>query len=337
LRTAIAEGVDGLVAPSVLSGKSFNKEELQEWSAAASARAALDAVRHEELVRISRWWRKAGLEPLVLKGGALAYTHYLDPWQRPQDDLDLWCDEDAAPRLMSGLASLGYTHVTATNSEATHQRLFVRTGGSGIVHQVEIHLRIANPALFSTALTFPDARAEAVPIPQLDGVLTLSPAHSLLLACVHRVAHHFNSRRLIWLYDIHLLAGALREAEWERFVKAARRAGMLTVCHAGLSAARDEFRTEVPPSVWDAMSALPVEAADVFLKEGIREATIQWLNFKHASSWQARAVLLWTRLFPSADFMLERYGVRNRTWLPLLYAHRVVSRLPKWFVPYAPR
>ena len=337
VQAAVDEGVDGLIGPLLLSDKSLPHQQLEEWLATTSARAAIDALRHQELVRVAGWWHAAGLEPLVLKGGGLAYTHYAHPWQRPQDDLDLWCDKETAPRLMRGLESLGYTRITGANSEATHQRIFVRTGSGGIVHQIEVHLRIANPALFASALTFHDARADAVPVPQLDGALTLSPVHALLLACIHRVAHHFNSRRLIWLYDIHLLAGGLSQDEWARFVDTARRAGMLTVCQAGLTAASDQFRTDIPAAVWQAMSALPARPADIFLKDGIREATIQWLNFRHASSWRARAMLLWSRLFPSADFMLERYGVQRRIWLPLLYAYRVVTRLPKWFVPYAPR
>ncbi len=54
----------------------------------------------------------------------------------------------------------------------------------------------------------------------------LPPPHALLMACVHRVAHHFDPPTLIWLYDIHLLASSMSEDDATRFVALAVDGGL---------------------------------------------------------------------------------------------------------------
>ena len=46
------------------------------------------------------------------------------------------------------------------------------------------------------------------------------------------------------------------------------------------------------------------------------------LELKVAVGWRARLRQLYKQVFPSADFMLRRAGVRNRIWLPALYVQR---------------
>ena len=52
---------------------------------------------------------------------------------------------------------------------------------------------------------------------------------------MHRVAHHHDEAdRFKWLYDIHLLASRLTDAEWERFTTLAAARGIAAVCREGL-------------------------------------------------------------------------------------------------------
>ena len=63
-----------------------------------------------------------------------------------------------------------------------------------------------------------DSVPEGVRLRQVLKERGLSPVHALLVACIHRVAHHRGTERLIWLLDIHLLASRLEEREWTALV-----------------------------------------------------------------------------------------------------------------------
>ena len=63
---------------------------------------------------------------------------------------------------------------------------------------------------------------------------------------MHRVAHHNDADDLIWLYDIHLLAGRLSADGWRELTALARWTQVTAVCAAGLEAAADAFGTMIP-------------------------------------------------------------------------------------------
>jgi hypothetical protein len=332
LPEAVQEGVDGLLAARALSAEGPGGA---EWRSVAAARVASDELRHAELRRVTRDWLESGVDFLLLKGGGLAYTHYPHSWLRPQEDVDVWCDGDHADRIAARLHALGYERIASLNSEATHQRHFLRTEPSGVSHQVEVHLRLANVAPFSDALSYTDARAASVGIESLGGSRTLGPPHALLLACMHRVAHHFNSTRLIWLYDIHLLATAMSAEEWTMLIAAAERAQMRAVCLAGVSAAAQLFGTAVPERVVARWRAAGPEPSARFLHGQLREIDLQWANLRQAG-WRTRARMIRARLFPPLRYMRSRYPGRRDVLMPWLYVYRIASRLPAWFVPYPP-
>ena len=61
-----------------------------------------------DLVEAISALQRAGIEPIVLKGGALARTVYADPGLRPMTDLDLLVPPQAMERAGTVLASIGY-------------------------------------------------------------------------------------------------------------------------------------------------------------------------------------------------------------------------------------
>ena len=72
---------------------------------------------------------------------------------------------------------------------------------------------------------------------------------SLLLACVHRAAHHGLSDDLLWIFDIHLLAQQFFEDEWTDFVSLATKHEVRALCAAGLLSASGCFHTAIPADV----------------------------------------------------------------------------------------
>ena len=134
-----------------------------------------------------------------------------------------------------------------TGELVTSQQTFVRDAGLGVRHTCDLHWRVSNRAAFSRILPWERLAAEARPSPALDtGASVLSPPHALLLACLHRVAHHFDPPTLIWLYDIHLLASSMSEDDAARFVALAVDSGLAAICARGLALSQHHFRTPLP-------------------------------------------------------------------------------------------
>ena len=298
----------------------------------AAANAALELVRHREGRRLFSAFAAAGVAPILLKGGHLAYSVYDSPELRPRADTDLLVRDDEFGPVRRALGAAGYAPVPHVTGEvAFGQFQYSRTDGSGARHTIDLHRRIANPLAFAARLTYEELCDEAVALPAL-APNARGPAlwRALILACVHRTAHHGTSSRLIWLYDIHLLAARLKDRQWDCVVDAAAAKGLAPVVAAGLTDTVDAFGTILPPDLIARLTGHGAAAdPDViaFLDRPptlLRVAASDWRRLR---SWRARARFLREHLFPAPSYIRHRYGVRSAAALPFLYAHRIVFGL----------
>jgi len=82
-----------------------------------------------------------------------------------------------------------------------------------------------------------------------DGLSSRS-GRPLLLACMHRAAHLGvdgpEGNRLIWLYDIHLLASALSPAQWSEFAAHCAAKRMRRISADAAAAALNSLLRESP-------------------------------------------------------------------------------------------
>jgi hypothetical protein len=157
-----------------------------------------------------------------------------------------------------------------------------------------------------------------------------SPVHALMIACVHLVAHHGNTDSLLWLLDVSLLARSLTPHERDCFAELAAARGIRAVCRNTLMLADATFGgidadwlTSLRPETVEPTAAFlmgPMRQIDI-LKEDLRASPRLW----------QRLQILGEHLFPSSTFMYERYRTRQKLKLPFLYAHRIVTGMPKWF------
>lgn len=334
LTYAVDHGVDAIISLQIIENNSFDDRVCQPFRRQLTAAVAADAARHDELNRIVEAWNLAQLHPIFLKGSGLAYTHYPHPWLRPQADLDVWCRESELAALSAALVALGYSSVDELNFDGKYQRPFARVDDSGVTRLVEVHLRALNPEVFADAMDFDAARAAAVPVPTLPGAVTLSPPYALLLACLHRVAHHLDQtgHRVIWLYDIHLLSTAMTEREWATFTRLASAARVRAICRDGLERTRAALGTTLPPKVIERLIGDGDEPSAGFLRP-LRELDVRMSSLRAATT-ARRAALVKAWLVPSRTYMVQRYGIRHGAMLPLWYVYRILSRLPRWLVRY---
>ncbi|HEY6361483.1 MAG TPA: nucleotidyltransferase family protein [Vicinamibacterales bacterium] len=311
------------------------REALQE---AARHAAIVEWLRAEDLRRVLAMLAAAGVPGILVKGVALAYTCYEEPSHRPHVDIDLLIRREDADRVRRVMEQGGYLAPHRVDGERVmHQFQFTRRLQNGADCEYDFHWRVANPELFAHVLTFDDLSASARPVPALsEHARAPADLQSLFLACIHRVAHHYDDDALVWLYDIHLLSRRLCEDDWDRFAALAQRTQTRTVCAHGLRTAAEAFGTLIPSSVLARLSTKEHEPSATFLAPTLRTIDVELSTLRQLPTWRARAELVWQHLFPRPAFIMSAYGVKRRAWLPVLYTHRAARGALRWMRPLAP-
>ena len=314
-------------------GKSF-RECPEEVSVAlgqsARAAAAVEILRQIEITAAIEALARAGIKPVMLKGTPIAYTSYRIPSARPRNDTDLIVREPDVEAARQVLAQLGYAP-TPHCDDLFSQFEVQKRDALGIAHVFDVHWRISTQTAFATFLTYDELSAHAERVPALGNhARAAGRLHALLLACVHPVMHHQNIERLLWIYDIHLLASALRDADWGRFVELAREKRMTAVCARGLRLARTYFRATVAdPAIAQLMAGNGNEPSAEYLEANRRWHDELVSSLGQLPGWRPRLLHLREVLFPSANYMLATYGLQRTllapALLPALYLHRNVN------------
>lgn len=308
---------------------------IQRWSGESSLRdiavreAAFEALRLRGLQGVLTALSDARIAVLILKGTALAYSLYELPELRPRSDTDLLAREEDRARLQETLSSLGYQeHVAPGDRLGLRQTVYYREDDFGFLHSLDVHWSVLNPASFSGLVSHEEALSDAVPLGRIHPAASgLDRVRALLLACVHRVAHHHDSPRLIWLIDIHLLANELTAPEWERLWTIARSKGMIGVVGASLTAAADLSRlsyTVVPPVARDEPSAL-------YLRRDVSRARLLVHDLHALPGWRARFTRLFDLAFPARSYMEKEFGATSTALLPLAYLRRATRGVARLF------
>jgi hypothetical protein len=292
--------------------------------------AATELIRENELVRmLGAAGSRLSPPPIVFKGTALAYQIYPAPHLRVRDDTDMLVASSTMEATRSFFAEHGYRPSDAIDAPLVmRQASFIMQDALNVTHAWDVHWAFSNRPAFADFLTFEGLLRTAVEV-RVDKITFLTPniVDSLLIACLHLIGHHANDVRLIWLYDIHLLAASLGPAERRRFLdQATERRQIRTACHAAFELTQhyipgqpvDELRRALDPgdgSTWKSDRthlAVLVDDADAIGRGNRLRFVAQ-------------------HVFPSADYMVKRFAIRHRWQLPFWYLVRIGRAIPKLF------
>ena len=297
------------------------------WPAHAALRdvairaATGESLRLADLRALLSAFDGRGIRVVIIKGTGLAYDLYASPELRPRGDTDLLIAESDLDAVRSLLHGLGYNSpLTSGDTLAVRQQSFSRAG-----HVYDVHWDVINSAVVRDALPFEELISRAIPVPRI-APNALAPSHvdALLLACLHRVAHHHDNERLIWLYDIHLLREAMSAEEHEHFWRRAAERRIVAICERSIDLA-DEWLAKVPhdrSTDWlrdDDRTRNEPSAA--FLDRGRLQASVLSNDFK-ALGWRSRLRRLRELALPPVAFMRQSFPSAPGVALPALYLWR---------------
>lgn len=229
--------------------------------------------------------RTAGIETLVLKGGALVAGYYRDAGVRPMSDVDVLVPTSAATSAVEVLGRHGWSprHRWSTRAVSmTHAAVFDDTHRTPVDLHWHVFAECCRPdddaALWTRSIAF-----------ELAGVATraLSPADQLLHVCVHgeKWVHVPGIR---WVADAVVVIRA-GEVDWSRLVEQAVRRRFVLRLARQLAYLRQIVDAPVPGDVLALLAAAPVSRLErleqaLGVRERLRSNSLLAHWFTHARS-----------------------------------------------------
>lgn len=204
----------------------------------------------------------AGVDAIVTKGTALAYSVYRDPALRRRGDTDIFVPDANRKQVRLALRSCGFRE--AGDTKALQESWLFDTA-IGFTPAVDIHWRINASAAVSrmieSGLRFDQTIALEHLSPRARGI---GPVDNFLLTAINRAAHGlfgyhvgadqvFETGRLIWAVDAHLLTGAFGASDWQALAERAASTGTASMVGDSLAFAQRALGTAVPAHIADTL------------------------------------------------------------------------------------
>jgi hypothetical protein len=300
---------------------------------AAMKAAAVEPLRLDDLREVLAALADAGVRTLLMKGSALAYDVFDSPDLRPRGDTDLLVEPAAFADARAALLAIGFEErLTSGDEHGVRQQGFARVDRFGVEHMYDVHWAIANTPVFADVLRLDEI--EAVPLPRIsEHAFALPRVEALLLACIHRVAHHHDSERLLWLCDIDLLRARMSADDHARFWRRAADRRVAGVCARSIELAEEWLGREPAHCAEDYLGDNELaqsEPSRRFLNRRITYGGVTLANLR-ALPWRARFQRLRQLAFPPASFMQQSFPSRSRAALPWLYVYRGARGVARLF------
>ena len=275
---------------------------------------------------------RAGLQPLLMKGTALAYSHYGNPAVRARVDSDILICEGGRRRAAKALGWIGCATSLIPGDTGISEQIFMLNDLSGKSHDFDLHWRLNNAAVIAQLFDHRDLFDRSLAVPELGPhARRLSDLDALLYACVHRRFHLLADARpgqpplekYIWLLDIKHLYEGLTVSEKSDFVALSVGNGIAGICAEALRSCRDFLRLDVNHGTLTTLDAQETGEIEKYLNASYLQKHL--MNLRHQTGLSGKMRYLLEVLFPHPDFLRERFATGRLDIAPMLYLRRLVQ------------
>ena len=206
----------------------------------------------DRLDRVLELFESVNIEPIVLKGGALALNLYDNVGQRPAHDLDLAVGPDRFDEARAVLLAAGWAQ-TAEDTLGRHAVSFGLDGDEVDLHR-QVNRELVIPGKPLAALQrFDVVRAER-PLRSGRRVRVLNHTDALVHTIVHGL-DRTGATNLRWVVDATRLIGT-GAIDWSRFVELTKLFGLAPLMHSGLTFVVSVAGVELPADLLSELSAI---------------------------------------------------------------------------------
>ena len=302
--------------------------------------AARNMYLYDELSKVLKAFKDAGIDVIVLKGAFLAEAVYKNIGLRPMSDVDLLIKKEDLSLVKKELAQVGYTtqqcDLTQWHAEQgrllTHMHIppYCKHGLS-----IEVHWDIQTLASpFRIDINTFWGHTQPVTIADVE-VLMLAPEDLLQHLCLHLEQHrNSGSAPLRWYCDI---AEVIKYHEgkfnWEYLVKSAKNHGIEVPMYKSLYIVTKYLGTFVPTHVLNDFKPTNVDCDDLFRRsiEGNLKKEKEGLGYFRmlikVDGIGNKAHLLLGAVFPCKEYMMRYYSIKNKKLIYVYYLFRFGTAL----------
>jgi hypothetical protein len=303
--------------------------------------AARIMIRRTQLDILLNRLESAGIEALVLKGAALGEVVYHDVFQRPSADIDILVARADYEAARTTLLENGYRSKRGDRTRqmdwSCDEEFMPAEGDEERQYVVELHWSLSSHAqlvdrIEAAAVIGRSDRAGGGKRPYR--VLNLVDA--LVFACIHLFYKHINELRLIWLYDVHLLAQQIENRGlWYEVIALSQDWQARLALQQCLQLAHHWFKTPYPDDLNDPdYKPASLEELEMFnlamyqLEHGRREGWLKKHLFQlYRLKGRNKFRYLKSRLFPTRQEIEANYP-RLRLWPgPLVHIGRLAMMI----------
>lgn len=330
-RRALEERIAPLLH-TVLGGEAFAPPAVRrELKKAYLATARRNLLLFHELQAALSALNEAGVDALVLKGGALAETVYGNIAVRPLLDFDLLVRKEKAARSIRTLGKLGYERARVEPHAGItfrHENGVLLCKQSLIDVHLDLHWSLFDSPHYQERLPmewFWESGGPGAVAGRQTPVLGVEA--QLLHLCGHLMLHH-RGDELLWLHDIaELLSAYEGRIAWPQVLEIAAACDLILPVQRVISSVTTQWEAPVPAGVLARLASMTPSPAEtqVFSWLTVKERPVLkrfWADLATMPNWSERLSYALQQLFPSRQYMRHRYGVSHPFLLPLYYPYR---------------
>ena len=285
-----------------------NKPKLHNaLDALAKESIAVEMSRSVEIEKFLKKLHSSSIDFLVFKGTALAYSLYHNAWQRPRSDTDILIRKDDLDEILEIFTGLGYEQIIGISGNyVSYQTTVAKKISAKFIHRIDIHWKINNRQILANCYSLDELLENNMSCTLLNQEMFIpSSIDSLILACIHRIGHHADKERLIWLYDIHLLAESLSHDQWAMLIAKARKKKVSQILFDGISTSNALLDTKIDKGIYQSLkkSLQTEEISSTFLDRDLGEIQLFWKDLMFLPKWSQRLMLIKEHLIPDRKYL----------------------------------
>lgn len=300
----------------------------QDWRNAYYHNACRNTLLLRELADVLHKLAAAGIDVIVLKGGALAETVYGDIAARPMSDLDLLIHPLDLGMTRQILATLGYTPAgvemqAGFTEEFRNEEIFYKRGL--VDTYIDLHWRLIAPVYYQR--TFPTDWLWETCLPakiSLAPAFVLGSEAQVLYLCAHLMLHH-GGNSLLWLHDVAaVIAFSRGQIDWDLVLSKAKAYNLVLSVQQILLRVVDEWNAPIPTEVVEKLRALQPSGDEVrtYTWQHQTMALRLFADLAGTKDWRQRLRIAFDTLFPTREYMQHRYHIPHPLLVPLYYPYR---------------
>lgn len=295
-------------------------------------------VRRSQLDNLLQKLETAEIKPLVLKGAALGEMIYSDVFQRPTADIDILVTKKDFETARTVLLENGYRSKRGDRSGqmgwSCDEEFLPAAVDENRQFVVELHWTLSSHAQLLEKIEAEELMTRSDSTKGLKhSFQVLNPVDALVFACLHLFYKHITELRLIWLYDIQLLARRIEsQGLWYEVITLSQAWQARLALENCLLLAHDWFGSPFPEEVADleykqaTLDEMQMFNLAIFqLEHGQRQGWLKkhFFQLNRLKGWDKYRYLK-SRMFPTRQEIEANYPQLKGWPGPLVYLGRIV-------------